>query len=157
MRNVIIVVLMATALTPALLTSAEARTSWLQAHLRPVGEANVRGKVVWPEMSELSPLDVRIDGAKPLSRVTLRVCGLTEDSSIGYVFDQCWATFTDRDRHILSIQIDRKGKANVQVFPKLAVASVHLLKAERVELHDYPTGELIAVGELHQKGHSDRD
>jgi hypothetical protein len=156
-RNVVIAVLIGTALASALVTSADARTSRLQAHLRPVGQSNVRGKVVWPEMSELVPLDVRIRGARPLSQVALRVCGPTEEGISGNVFDQCWATFTDRDRHILSIQVNRKGKAEVQLFAKLAVASVHLLEAERVELYDYPSGQLIAMGELHPRGHPNQD
>jgi hypothetical protein len=152
MRNVVIAALIATALASVLITSAEAKTARLQAHLWPVGGSTVRGQVVWPEMSELVPLDVRIRKAEPLSQVELRVCGPTEDSSTGNVFDQCWATFTDRERHILTIEIDRKGRAKAQVFPKLAVASVHLLKAKRVELHDHASGELIAVGKLYQIG-----
>ena len=148
---------MATALALVIVASTQAAIPPLKARLQPVGESNAHGKVVWKRMSEQVPLHVRIRGAVPVSKVSLRVCGLTEDSVTGNRFDQCWATFTDPARHILSIQIDRKGRAEVKVIPKLAVASVHLLEAERVELYDYPSGELIAVGEMDARGRADMD
>jgi hypothetical protein len=147
----------ATALALVIVAGTQAASPPLRARLQPVGGSHVHGTVVWRGMSEQFPLRVRIRGAVPLSQVSLRVCGLTEDSVTGNRFDQCWATFTDPARHILSIQINRRGRAQVKVIPKLAVASVHLLKAERVELYDYPSGELIAIGQMHERGRAGAD
>jgi hypothetical protein len=66
----------------------------------------------------------------------------------GTIRDQCWATFVDRDR-LTNIAVDEDGRANVALQPKLALASVSLLRADRVELYsvDNPATP-ISVGKM---------
>ena len=121
------------ALTIPLAVNAE--SARLHARLAPAGERNVQGSVDWAGMSELNPIYLSIRGATPLSEVTLRVCGPTIAVDTGIVHDQCWAAFVDRERHIMNIAVDKYGRANVTLQPKLAVGGVSLLRADRVELY----------------------
>ena len=129
--------------------AANAGSARLHARLAPASGQNVQGTADWAGMSEQNPIYLSIKGATPLSEVTLRVCGPTIAVDTGTIHDQCWATFVDRDRHIMNIAVDKYGRANVALQPKLAVGSVSLLRADRVELYsaDNPATP-ISVGKI---------
>ena len=120
----------------------------LQARLRPTGAANVRGTATWADTSEQTPIVLSIRGATPLTSVLLRVCGATVNGERGTVYDQCWATFTDRDRHLMDIVVDEDGRANVALYARLGVGATFLSKAERLELYASDGTAPIATGEL---------
>lgn len=129
--------------------AVNAGSARLHARLAPAGQQKVRGTVDWAGTSEQYPIYLSIRGATPSSQVVLRVCGPTIVADTGTIYDQCWPTFVDRERHITNIAIDEDGRANVALQPKLAVASVSLLKADRVEL--YSANDLstpISVGKM---------
>jgi len=129
--------------------AAAAGSARLQARLHSTGNLNIRGTATWAKMSEQTPIVLSVRGARPLSHVVLRVCGPTINSETGGVHGQCWATFVDADRHLLDIAVDRKGRADVKLYPKLGTGPTVLIEAERVEM--YVSGNAtapIAVGEF---------
>jgi len=129
--------------------AATAGSTRLQARLQPTGDSNIRGTAMWSAMSEQAPIYLSLRGAQPSSRVVVRVCGPTINGETGVVYDQCWATFVDADRHLMDIGVDSRGRANVALYPKLGVGPTVLTKAERLEV--YASGDMtapISVGEL---------
>jgi hypothetical protein len=128
----------------------------LQARLGPVGESSVRGIAAWADASEQTPMVLWIRGATGFSSVQLKVCGATVNSETGAVYDQCWATFTDPDRHLTNVVVDGDGRAKAELYPKLGIASTVLLKVERVELYAGGAPEPIAVGELRGRANAGR-
>jgi hypothetical protein len=158
MRKAIILVALVTALMSTMATGAEARNMRLVAQLQPVDGGTVHGRVVWrgvsaSDLDERFPLHVRIQRAEPFSELSLRVCGpsVTVYDGTSVVSDMCWATFYDKDRHILTFPTGRRGRANVWLSPKLGVGPTYLETAERVELM---SGDVvIATGVLEERGH----
>jgi len=148
MRRLIIVAAAGLFVVMVPVVAAATGSARLQARLRPAGEAKVRGTAAWANVSEQTPIVLSIRGATPLTSVLLKVCGPTINGGTGAVYDQCWATFTDRDRHLMDVPVDEDGRANAELYPKLGVASAFLLKAERVELYAGGAAAPIAVGEL---------
>jgi hypothetical protein len=132
----------------AIPSAAAAGSGRLHARLHPAGEGTVRGTAAWAGASEQMVVTLSIKGAAPDSTVMLKVCGATLNGETGDVHDQCWATFTDRDRHLMDIVVDGDGQAKAELYPKLGVASTYLLKAERLELYAGDATAPIAVGEL---------
>ena len=128
----------------------------LQARLRPAGEVNVRGTATWADTSEQTPIVLSIRGATPLTSVLLKVCGATVNGETGAVYDQCWATFVNRERRLMDIVVDEDGRANVALYPRLGVTGTFLLKAERVELYAGDATAPIAVGELRGRANAVR-
>jgi hypothetical protein len=138
------------------LAASAAGGNRLQARLGPVGESGVRGVAAWADASEQTPIVLSIRGATGLSSVQLKVCGATVNAETGAVYDQCWATFTDPDRHLMDIAVDGNGRAKAELYPKLGVASTVLLEAERVELYAGGAPEPIAVGALRGRANAGR-
>jgi hypothetical protein len=132
----------------AIPSAAVAGSSRLHVRLHPAGEGTVRGTAAWAGASEQMPISLSIKGAAPDSTVMLKVCGATLNGETGDVHDQCWAAFTDRDRHLMDIVVDGDGQAKAELYPKLGVASIFLLKAERLELYSSDPTAPIAIGEL---------